>query len=321
MSDNSNSREHHWWPVGLQTYWSDKNGDVSWIEPDGEIGKKRAKNRKIAKKAHGHTFFRGGPWKTNFEGDFQSADDAVPKVVDVLLKLNPLGRTPSELVGMLKLLFKRDRALRDSCKFYDLDKGVHRKLLLLLLSLLIRSPGNRFRYENYPSIVGLPPNEDIGKANMRQCYEIAKNLCESGSISNQYFVLIHSPFKKFIFGDGNLDWITGNLMSNRINGRALVPLTPHLCVYLCTPNSMRSTPNCASFSAASWMVDWINDIVQIYSRDQLFFHGKSPVLTEPFRQREFLEHNERRDSLIDMLDELSGSRKGERQLLLSGTKW
>jgi hypothetical protein len=321
MNGNSNSREHHWWPVALQAYWSDKNGDVSWIEPDGKIYKKRAKNRKIAKKSHGHTLFREGPWKTNFESDFQSADDAVPKVVDSLVGLKPLGRTPSEFFGMVRLLFKRDRALRHTCKFYQLNAGVHRKLLLLLFSLLIRSPGNRSRYENYPEIIGLPPNEDVGKANMNQSYRIAKGLCETGLISNQYFVLIHSPIKKFIFGDGNLDWITGNLVTNRINGRALVPLTPHLCVYFCTPRSMRTTPNCASFSAAPWMVDWINDIVQIYSRDQLFFLGKPPTLTGPFRQRQFLEHNERRDSLIDMLDELSGSRNGGPQLLLSGTRW
>lgn len=30
MARESKSREHHWWPVGLQKYWMDKNGDVSW---------------------------------------------------------------------------------------------------------------------------------------------------------------------------------------------------------------------------------------------------------------------------------------------------
>ena len=80
---------------------------------------------------------------------------------------------------------------------------------------------------------------------------------------------------------------------------------------------MRSTPNCASFSAAPWMVDWINDIVQIYSRDQLFYLGKPPVLTEAFRQREFLEHRDKTDQLVDMLDEVAGIRT--RGIFISGT--
>ncbi len=319
MGGNSKSREHHWWPVGLQKYWEDRNGDVSWIDPEGQIEKKRARNRKIARKPHGHTIFRGNVWETNFEGEFESADNGVPKIVDTLLSLKPLGRTPSEFFKLMLLVFKRDRHLRDMCKFYHLDEDVHRGLLLLILSLLIRSPGNRSRYEAYPQIMGLPPDEEVGKANMNQNYRIAKRLCETGHLSNRYFVLIHSPLKRFIFGDGNLDWITGSLIGNRIDGRALVPLTPHLCVYICSPRSMRTTPNCASFSAAPWMVDWINSIVQIYSRDRLFFLGRPPQLEEPFKQRQFLEHARKTDELIDMLDEVAGIKKASGMLFAGVT--
>ncbi|MER8948295.1 MULTISPECIES: hypothetical protein [unclassified Mesorhizobium] len=316
---SSKSREHHWWPVGLQKYWADKNGDVWWIEPDERVEKKRARNRKIAKKAHGHTVFKGNVWETNFEGDFQSADDVAPSIVETLISLKPLGTNISEFFKMIPLFFKRDRNLRDMCRFYDLPEDVHRGLLLVLFSLLIRSPGSRFRFESYPELVGLPPNEDVGKGNMRQAYSTAKERCENGLISNQYFVLIHSTYKKFIFGDGHLDWLTGGLLANRIDGRALVPLTPHLCVYLCTPRYMRSTPNCASFSAAPWIVNWINNITQIYSQDRLFFVGKPPVLTEPFRRRQFLEHGRKSDELIDMLDEIAGIRKSDR--LISWTSF
>lgn len=267
------------------------------------------KNRKIAYQSHGHTMLKGSVWETNFEDDFSNADNGVHKVVESLISLKPLGRTLAEFFGLMPLFIKRDRSLRDMCKFYHLDEDVHRALLVLLCSLLIRSPGNRSRYESYPAIIGLPPNEEVGKANMRQTFQIAKELCEEGFISNQYFVLIHSPFKKFIFGDGNLDWLTGSLAANRIDGKALIPLTPHLCLYFCTPHSMRSTPNCASFSAAPWMVDWINDIVQIYSRDKLFFLGKPPALKDTFRKRQFLEHKRKTDELIDMLDEVAGIKK------------
>ena len=316
MAGKPKSREHHWWPVALQKYWADKNGDVSWIDPEGVIQKKRIRNRKIAYKSHGHTMFRGSVWETNFEVEFSRADDAVPKIVETLLDLKPLGRTPTEFFSLMRLILKRDRHLRDMCKFYHLDEGVHRSLLLVLCSLVIRSPGNRNRYENYPAIMGLPPDEEVGKGNMSSKFQVAKKLCETGLISNQYFVLIHSPLKRFIFGDGNLDWLTEQLVVNRIDGRALVPLTPHLCVYFCTPRSMRAIPNCASFSAATWMVELINDIVQIYLRDKLFFLGKPPVLTEVFRRRQFLEHKQKTDELIDMLDEVSGIKKADRYLAL-----
>jgi len=318
MSGSSETANHHWWPVGLQSYWSDRNGDVSWIEPDGKIDKKRAENRKIAYKRHGHTTLRGSVWKTNFEDDFQSADNAVRAVVNNLLGLKSTESTPEEFLRLIKLIFKRDRSLRNVCRFYDLDEGIHRKLLMLLISLLIRSPAKRFRYETYPTRLGLPYDEEVGKLNINQFYRTAKELCETGSISNQYFVLLHSPRKTFNFGDGSLDWLTSNLRANRISGRALLPLTPQLCVYVCTPREMRPTPNCASLNAAPWMVDWINKITQIYSRDKLFFVGKPPVLTEAFRERKFLEHSQKTDEFIDMLDEVAGIVKGTPLIVTSG---
>ena len=301
----SRSREHHWWPVALQKCWADEHGDVWWIEPDGKIDKKRADNRKLARKAHGHTMFRGGRWEQNFEGEFSSADNGIPKVVETLRDLKPLGTTPAEDFGVL---LDRPRYLRDFCEFYALDESTHRALLLLLVSLLIRSPAHRHIYENYPVRFGLEPSDAVGKANMHQHFRIAKKLCETGFLSNQYFVLIHSPRKNFVFGDGILDWLSGSLTGLNLSGRTLVTLTPHLCIYFCTPHIMRPTPNCASLSAPPWMIDWINNIVQIYARDYLFFRGSPPVLTDTFRLRRFQQHAEKRDELIDMLDEVAGNR-------------
>lgn len=308
MARGNNSKNHHWWPVGLQQYWADSREDLSWIEPDGTIQKKRPANRKIGYKRHGHTILKGSVWESNFESEFD-IDNEVHCVVASIRDLKPFGRTPSEFFSLLKLLRKKDRTLRDMCKFYHLDEQLHRNLLLLLHSLLIRSPANRSRYEGYSGMMGRPPDEEVGKVNMVQNYRIAKKLCSTGFVSNQYFVLLHSPLKKFIYGDGSLDWLTSGLIANRINGRALLPLTPHICVYFCTPMAMRTTPNCAALSAAPWMVDWINEITQIYSKDKIFFHGRPPKLIDAFRKKQFLEHTKKSDTLIDMLDEIAGTRK------------
>lgn len=319
MSDikKQRNKRHHWWPVALQSYWKDKEDYVSWIEPCGRIDRKKPDNRKIGLKIHGHTIDRGGVWETNFEDEFK-IDNEVHSVVASLRQLKPLGWKPSEFLMLLKLLLRKDRSLRDMSKYYQLDERLHRNLLLLLFSLVIRSPANRNRYESYPQLLGLPPDEDVGKMNMYQSYSIAKGLCVDGPLSNQFFVLLHSPHKKFLFGDGSLDWLTPCLNGFKVRGKVLVPLTPHLCVYFCTPNAMPASPNCASLIAAPWMVDWVNEITQVYSRDKLFFLGKAPKLSESFKQVQFQAHKTKTDALVEMLDEISGMKKRGHPFAING---
>lgn len=254
--------------------------------------------------------FRGkGGWETNFESEFD-IDDKIHKIVSALKSLKPLGASLSDARTVVRLLLKRDRSVRDSCRFYHLDEALHRDLLLLLYSIIIRSPGFRSKYERYPMQFGLPQSEDVGKANMHQNYRLAKQLCTTGCISLHSFVLLHAPFKKFIFGDGHLDWLSASLTAMRISGRALVPLTPHLCVYFCTVNSrLTSTPNCASLLAPPWMVNGVNDITQIYSGNRLFFLGKTPDLSSHFVKGQFLKHANHRSALIDTLDEIAGNKR------------
>jgi hypothetical protein len=78
---------------------------------------------------------------------------------------------------------------------------------------------------------------------------------------------------------------------------------------------MMTSPNCASLIAAPWMVDWVNSIVQIYSKDKLFFLGRPPKLTDHFRERQFLEHGERTDAFVEMLDEIAGIKKAPNGLV------
>lgn len=248
--------------------------------------------------------FRETDWKTNFEGDFSVADNDVHTIVSAILSLKPRGHVIKEVWEIVSLLFKRNRNLGDTCKYYNMDEKIHRSLLNLIMSLLIRSPANRHCYEAYPQLLDMPPDEDTGKANMRQNYQIARHLCETGSVTGQRFVLLHSPLKKFVVGDGYLDWLTPSLTANRINGRALVPLTPRLCVYFCTPRRTASAKNCASFYAPPWMVEEVNEISQIYSRDKLFYLGRKPKITEAFRRRVFLEHSKKQDRIIDMLNSI-----------------
>lgn len=244
---------------------------------------------------------RGSTWESSFEADF-GIDNEVHSIIAGIRKLKPFGYSVSDIFPIIKLLFKKDRTLKDTCNFFHLEEKLHRNLLLLLQSLLIRSPSARSRYSSYPEMIGLPHDEDVGKANMAHNYRIARDRCQKGTISNQFFVFLYSPLEKFNFGDGSLDWLTYNLAANRISGRALVPLTPDICVYFFTPPAMLATPNCASLIAAPWMIDSVNKVTQIYSKEMLFFKGAPPKIIDAFRQNNFLEHKKKSDSLIDTLE-------------------
>lgn len=287
MGNEKESKEHHWWPVGLQSYWADENGDVSWIMPDGSTDKKRYRNRKIGQKLRGHTLLRGSVWKTNFEGEF-SIDSKVHETVEALTALSPDGIQPLEMTQGF------------------IEDQLNRDLLLFVMSLLIRSPSNRHRYELYPTMAGLPPNEDVGKANMNQSYRLARKICETGIISNRHYTLLNSAEPRFIYGDGCLDWISDGLLAQRISGRALIALTPHLCLYINTPTVMRSNRNYASIRATSSIISRANSITQIYSKEKLFFRDSVPKLDEDFRKGEFLQHAEFTDGLFDELDKMTG---------------
>ncbi len=278
------------------------------MDPNGIIRKKKVVNRKIGYKRHGHTILKGTAWEDSFESDFD-IDSEVHYVIEDIRDLKPFGQNFLEFFTLLKLYASKTLSFESMCNFYCMDEKTHRNLLLLLLSLLIRSPASRSRYENYPKIIGLPPSEEVGKANMVHSYRIAKKLCMTGLISNQYFVFLNSPRKRFIYGDGGLDWLTNSLICNRVSGRALVPLTPNICVYFCSQATTRKNSNCASFLAAPWVVDWVNQITQIYSKDRFFFVGRPPKITDAFQQGQFLEHTEKTDALIDALDEIVRVRK------------
>lgn len=299
------SKTHHWWPVGLQSYWKDKSGDIWWIEPNGKTDKKRVHNRKVGQKRYGHTISRGTVWERNFEDEFD-IDDRVHEIIAVLDQKKPLGPGILEVIAKLASAFRKGKTLSDMCRFYDLDDAFRRELLLLVLSLLIRSPARRSEYENYTQLLDLPADEEVGKLNMLTAYQVAKKICQAKSFPNLYVIILHASLKKFICGDGYLDWISNSMWVYRLRGRALIPLTPKLCVYLCTPNPMRSPPNCASLAAPPWMVDQINEFTQIYSKDRLFFKGKPPTLSEFFTRREFLRHAKKELDLISTLDEIAG---------------
>lgn len=247
-----------------------------------------------------------GVWEMNFEPEFE-IDDRIHSIIEEIRQRKPPGDRLSDWPRMIRSIFNGEMISEEACNYYTLDEAFHRELLLLIVSLLARSPACRWRLENYPRTLGLPANEDIGKINMYHRYLQAMKLCNEGLLSLQYFVALHARTRNFICGDGYLDSLIPGLIAGHLNGRAIVPLTPDICIYFVTKNRGRAKPNYASLNAPNWAIDRINLITQAYSRDFLFFRGRKPKLSSSFAERQFLQLKFHSDGLTSRLDALVGN--------------
>lgn len=289
------SKVHHWWPVGLQNYWIDAAGSLHWVEPDGQTFQKKPKNSQVAKKRHGHTYLRGTQWEDNFEDLFR-VDTDFPQTVETLLRVAALNTSTRMPEGKVS-----EDAI---CYLIKIDEKLNKKLTLLLLSLLVRSPSLRKRLEQIPTLIGMPASEDVGKMNMKQRFVLAQKLCQTPAANDNFFVVLHSEGGKFIYGDGFLDRLTCNLNLNLLRGHALVPLTPQTAIYVSNRGTANPMANCATLAAPEWMVAWVNEITQTYSCRQLFFRGEKPELSDSFSSGVFQEHDDGNDELIIRLNHL-----------------
>ena len=284
------SVEHHWWPVGLQRYWEDENGYVTWLDPKGELHQKKRKKRKVGYLKHGHTFLRGTAFESNFEDEFSSADNSVHRVVKQLIAFPVQEEVPSSVAAHRTFgRSKWSEEIRAGGAVSHITEDLLRDTTLLILSLLIRSPGSRALLEGYARLAGQPPNEDVGKLNMSSRFKLAKKACEWKVAPSFCFALIRSEQQRFIVGDGYYDQLSASAMGGSLRGTALVPLTPSLCVYMFSPWSYTSDENCIAFEAEADLIDAINRISQIYSGGVLYFAGGAPEITDDFRRGEFLE--------------------------------
>ena len=249
---------------------------------------------------------RGSAWETNFEKDFENADQSVDEIIKLVGGLKSLGSIWRYFWKLLKLLFNSKRELIDMCHFGQLDDQLDRQLLELILSLLIRSPHTRASLETFSIIDTVEAKEEIGKANMQSQFRSAKRALDRGHLSNHIYIFLVSQTKEFIFADGMLNSLTPSLVGSGLHGHALVPLTPNLCVYICTPTSMRSDINYGSLAVAPWIVDMANEITQIYAGKEIYFRKGKSKINPDFFDGDFKTIKYGKHNLFDHLNTLTG---------------
>lgn len=298
------SERHHWWPECVSDYWKDSEGLAHWILPDGETRHSPPKNFGVIGNGHYIKLSRdpheATVWDQNFEDEFGRADSHLRGVIEWLESLDRVDRRNAKDLG--------SRFLRqDAC---DENVGL---LVEGLVSLAVRSPINR------KSAVGLaeklrgslPERERnaIMGSNMRGCQRRTVN-----SIGTRgKFVVMYSPDREFIFGDGFFHNIRAPA-HNPWNTKILAPVTPRISVLFANPTQYTVDPRLLTLVLNAREADLMNETVQRYARSAIFYRSEPPVIIDEYRQGQHLNYSHPDNPIDNFICSIPGIPPRDRSL-------
>ena len=281
---------HHWWPMSVSKFWTDEQGLIGCISSSGKFH--RTPPIKTARISDGHNFKMGSScWDHTIEGKFDHPDSNFPRIVEFLenlVKCHESG-VPTNQPGFHA----------QSCT----EPHLH-MLCECLVSLVVRSP--KFRkgivsfVEHLRNKVGKKEYKPLITANIGQKYSlITRNLSARGK-----FLVIFSDSAEFVFGDGfynNLSVSSQSMHSVTI----LAPVTPNISVLYALPMQYMTEPRLVTLKADEGLVALLNETIQVYAKDWLFYKAMKPKLSESFSCTEHLVYS-KRDPIEELVEQIPG---------------
>ena len=285
--------KHHWWPACISKLWANEDGIVHRITSNGYV--QPISPNKLARISDGHNIVvgkEGSPFDGTFEHEFDDADTWFPAVVNWLDGLKH--HTPTEIPFQSGYYFPQNS-----------EREQLSRLCVCLVSLAIRSP--TFRNETTLLINSLMQSYKPGKKELKtimaanmvgKLKETSESLFGSGK-----FIVLFSDSVEFIFGDGFYHNISMNGVRCSPDVRILMPLTPTMAVLYVRPMVLTPEPRIMTRLAERDLVELINETVQVYSREYLFYRSDKPELREFFVRGEHLVYstNDPIDNLVDSI--------------------
>ena len=266
---------HHWWPKSLSKFWTDNKGMINRVDAEGNIS--RSNPTGTGRISDGHNIRLNSPWDTRFEGYFDRPDRNFPHIVNWLESLVNLHRNS-------------DVSSDEVYCAHSYNEDELQPLCEGLISLAIRSPNFRQgilrRIERVRSSLPKDEHKTLIAANLMQTY----SLVTQNALGRGKFLILFSDSSEFIYGDGiyhNLN-SCGQYLSNC---RILAPLTPRMAVLYVTPMEYFTEPRIVTRRADEATVSTVNETVQVYSKECLFYRFDKPNLGEHFLQREHLVYS------------------------------
>ncbi|NVP57583.1 hypothetical protein [Mycoplana rhizolycopersici] len=274
MSGSIKTGLHHWWPKGLSTFWVGDDDCVTRITPEGK--EFRSPPAQFGGITNGHAVKLDGPWSFSFEAKFDAVDSRLPYLVNDLLKYEARRSSAAQPLA------ERLQAHRIPNQFME-------EMGKTLASLIVRSPSHRNKVakttEYYQGRMGFSePKADKNLINMN-----LSNKMEfiSRNFNGGKYVIAFSDEAEFIFGDG----FYTNMSNEHALGhrKTVLPATPIMTVIYTRPTQYFTEPRLMTIRLEKEEVLRFNELIQVYSKDQLFYRSQRPNLNDAFKRAEFLE--------------------------------
>lgn len=289
------SAGHHWWPECVSRLWADDAGGVHWLLPDGEV--RRAKPSSFGVIGNGHFIKLGNkpgevtPWDQNFKSEFQNADNSFPAIIEWLENLDYQPR------------------IGTSCPMRFVPQpssdALFAQMVESLASLAIRSPMTREKCvsfaERFRGRLSEWERNSLITANMRDMLRCA---VQAFGVSGKATAIL-SPHREFIFGDGFYHNLTSPSMAPH-SPRILAPLTPRLAVLYAQPMQYTVEPRLSTLVVDAQEADALNQVVQVYAREKLFFRSDKPELIDEYRGSKHLHFSSSRNIAEAIVHDMPG---------------
>ncbi|MCY4095718.1 MAG: hypothetical protein OXG05_11420 [Gammaproteobacteria bacterium] len=309
---NVKSALHHWWPQGVSRFWANQKGLVTRLSPDGITTEAPPKNFGAIRNAH-QIVIRDSSndgsvtYRESFEHLFNSVDRQFPTVIEWLKSLE---RRAVEFHLPFRKRFHVVSAPEDKLRY----------LIQGLFSLVVRSPLNRdaciAAAEFVRSHISKEEREVLITANLKNCLgNSMRRVDTSGKL-----IVCYSQNREFIFGDGFHHTISF-FGSMPLTGEVLVPLTTNIAVLYVRPTSFTVEPQVMTLQLGDPEVQFLNDTIQIYAKQEIFFRSQCPDITEPFKRREHLRFADSHHWIADLVRSIPGIHARRGVLLLQDPRF
>lgn len=275
MSISIKTALHHWWPKGLSSFWVDDEDCITCISPDGE--ERRAPPAQFGGITNGHTVRLGESWSFSFESKFDAVDSRLPYLV-------------TDLLGFEAKVAGSGLPYSERLRGHEITDEFMKEIGLALASLICRSPNHR----NLIAKTSKYCQEKFGFKEAKSDKNLINiNISNKIELINRNFnggkyIVAFSDENEFIFGDG----FYTNMASESALGhsKTVVPITPTALVIYSRPTSYFTRPRLLTIRLGRAEVSLFNELVQVYSKNQLFFRSQRPAIGDAFKKNEFLQY-------------------------------
>lgn len=283
----------------MSSHWKGKDGCASWLTPNDEV--RRIPPKELGAIRDGHHIKLGKEpgestdWDSSFEQEFDRADNAFPSVIEWLECLEFTDRRGERLSQRFSALPVNDVEFARSVE--------------CLASLAVRSPRTREAAVRVAEDLRGPLPERERNALISLNIKNAQQTAASSLSTSGKLLVVYSPDREFVFGDGFYHTLTTVQYSALSTAKILAPITPRISVFYVRPTACMVEPRLCTLVITETEADFFNNTIQIYAARAIYYRNDRPPLIEAFRQARHLVYASSDNPIAALADGIPGVRR------------